>query len=131
MTYIFHFNIFNPMTCSRHKKRKPLFTTSKSFLKIHITKICKLLHSIVTMSEPDIRQWHPVKGIVFTGSIDCHISKHKKIPIFRKLSEFIVSDHISRQAGWPSKANCGSSLFYIICPKFSVASSAAPRSGGR
>ena len=70
-------------------------TTSESFLKICITKFCKLQHGIISTPEPDIRQRHSIKCIILAGSIYGHVSKQKKISIFRKLPEFIISNHIS------------------------------------
>ena len=47
-----------------------IYTTCKNnTFKILITEISQTFHGFITMPQPDIRQGHSIKGIVFAGCI--------------------------------------------------------------
>ena len=50
------------------------------------------------MPQPDIRQGHSVKGIVFAGCIYGHIAKHEKLSVFQWLLEAVISYNIPGEA---------------------------------
>ena len=47
---------------------------------------------------------YPDEDVVFTGSVDCHITKGKQVSFLQFFIQIVVADNISRKAGWTCKA---------------------------
>ena len=71
---------------------------SKSAFKILVAEIRQTFHGFITMPQPDIRQGHSIKGIVFAGCIYGHIAKHEKLSVFQRLLEAVISYNIPGKA---------------------------------
>ena len=55
--------------------------------------------------HPYRREGHSVKGIVFAGGVDCHITEDEQVADRGHDVEAVIADDIDCKAGWAGKAH--------------------------
>ena len=77
----------------------------QTVLEIPVAKVRQTPERPVRAQLPDVRQGHPIEGVVLAGGIDGHIAKDEPLPLGEGGGKAVIADHIPRKAGGPAQTD--------------------------
>ena len=74
---------------------------AQTVFEIVVAEAGQRLGGAVFMQHPDIRQGHPVEGVVLAGGIDGHVAEDEPVALGEGGDKAVIAHHVPGKAGGP------------------------------